>query len=375
MSESRAAGALVLLDVKRGDIGSTSQAYADAYLDPASPLACRRGDREPLPRPRLPRPLRRHRAPPRRGRLRAGADLQQGGRRRCSTPSAPTGVRVADRVLDHLRALNAGAEPLGLLRGRRRRDHRAARATAPPSTWPSAARCWRPGFGAQGGTVADLQADLRRLGRRTCWPAPRATCCAWAPTRWRCATPCAATQRRAGGARHEGRLRDPACVALGPGRAACWRAAHRLQRRPVRGLLRAGRGAPGRAHRGGRRRAAPTPCWACCRGCRTCARRPRATSPTSGSRSWAGSRRSSEALEDADVDPATYDRGTRPRTSTTSERAAIDGAARELVRPTTLAALQATSRRRCATCAAPLCTSDPGRARRRARALPPAENF
>jgi len=35
----RDAGALVLLDVKRGDIGSTSQAYADAYLDPSSSLA------------------------------------------------------------------------------------------------------------------------------------------------------------------------------------------------------------------------------------------------------------------------------------------------------------------------------------------------
>ncbi|TQL68331.1 orotidine-5'-phosphate decarboxylase [Nocardioides albertanoniae] len=40
IAESRAAGALVLLDAKRGDIGSTSQAYADAYLDPSSPLAC-----------------------------------------------------------------------------------------------------------------------------------------------------------------------------------------------------------------------------------------------------------------------------------------------------------------------------------------------
>jgi orotidine-5'-phosphate decarboxylase len=39
IAESRAAGAIVLLDVKRGDIGSTSQAYADAYLDPSSPLA------------------------------------------------------------------------------------------------------------------------------------------------------------------------------------------------------------------------------------------------------------------------------------------------------------------------------------------------
>jgi orotidine-5'-phosphate decarboxylase len=35
----RAAGALVVLDVKRGDIGSTMAAYAQAYLDPASPLA------------------------------------------------------------------------------------------------------------------------------------------------------------------------------------------------------------------------------------------------------------------------------------------------------------------------------------------------
>jgi orotidine-5'-phosphate decarboxylase len=36
---ARSLGALVVLDVKRGDIGSTMEAYADAYLDPASPLA------------------------------------------------------------------------------------------------------------------------------------------------------------------------------------------------------------------------------------------------------------------------------------------------------------------------------------------------
>ena len=35
----RRAGAVVILDVKRGDIGSTMAAYAQAYLDPASPLA------------------------------------------------------------------------------------------------------------------------------------------------------------------------------------------------------------------------------------------------------------------------------------------------------------------------------------------------
>lgn len=37
--EARARDTLVVLDVKRGDIGSTAQAYADAYLDPTSPLA------------------------------------------------------------------------------------------------------------------------------------------------------------------------------------------------------------------------------------------------------------------------------------------------------------------------------------------------
>lgn len=34
----RLAGSLVLLDVKRGDIGSTVAAYASAYLEPSSPL-------------------------------------------------------------------------------------------------------------------------------------------------------------------------------------------------------------------------------------------------------------------------------------------------------------------------------------------------
>ena len=39
IAEARSRGVLVVLDVKRGDIGSTAQAYADAYLDPTSPLA------------------------------------------------------------------------------------------------------------------------------------------------------------------------------------------------------------------------------------------------------------------------------------------------------------------------------------------------
>ncbi|WP_037606428.1 orotidine-5'-phosphate decarboxylase [Streptacidiphilus rugosus] len=38
VAEARAAGALVVMDAKRGDIGSTMAAYAEAFLDPSSPL-------------------------------------------------------------------------------------------------------------------------------------------------------------------------------------------------------------------------------------------------------------------------------------------------------------------------------------------------
>ncbi|WP_431984950.1 orotidine-5'-phosphate decarboxylase, partial [Streptomyces qinglanensis] len=38
VTEAREAGALVVTDAKRGDIGSTMDAYAAAYLDPGSPL-------------------------------------------------------------------------------------------------------------------------------------------------------------------------------------------------------------------------------------------------------------------------------------------------------------------------------------------------
>lgn len=38
IADAREAGLLVIADVKRGDIGTTAAAYAQAYLDPASPL-------------------------------------------------------------------------------------------------------------------------------------------------------------------------------------------------------------------------------------------------------------------------------------------------------------------------------------------------
>jgi orotidine-5'-phosphate decarboxylase len=150
VADARAAGALVLLDVKRGDIGSTSQAYADAYLDPASPLAADAitaspylgfGSLDPMIET-----ARRH-----------GAGVfvlaLTSNREGPEVQHASTGAgTVAGTVLAHLRARNEGLTPFGDLGA-------VIGATIGDSAedldfnGPVLA----PGFGAQGGTVADLR--------------------------------------------------------------------------------------------------------------------------------------------------------------------------------------------------------------------------
>ena len=83
---SREAGALVVLDVKRGDIGSTAQAYADAYLDPASPMAVDAITATPFLGFGSLEPDAGHRERARQGRLRARADLQPRG---AAVPARP----------------------------------------------------------------------------------------------------------------------------------------------------------------------------------------------------------------------------------------------------------------------------------------------
>lgn len=150
VAESRAAGALVLLDVKRGDIGSTSQAYADAYLDPTSPLASDAitvspflgfGSLDPIVDT-----ARRHDA----GLFvlaltsnKEGPEVQH---------ARVDGGTVAGRMLDHLRRLNADAEPLG--------SFGAVVGATIGSTDEDLAfngPVLAPGFGAQGGTLADVR--------------------------------------------------------------------------------------------------------------------------------------------------------------------------------------------------------------------------
>jgi orotidine-5'-phosphate decarboxylase len=146
----RAAGALVLLDVKRGDIGSTTQAYADAYLDPASPLAVDAVTASPYLGFGSLTPFvetaRKH----------------DGGVFVLALTSNPEGAEVqlarsggrtvADTVLDHLRLLNEGVDPLGSFGA-------VVGATIDGAGHDLAigGPILAPGYGAQGGTVADLR--------------------------------------------------------------------------------------------------------------------------------------------------------------------------------------------------------------------------
>jgi orotidine-5'-phosphate decarboxylase len=109
---ARQGGALVVLDVKRGDIGSTSQAYADAYLDPRSPLFCDAVTASPY--------LGFGSLDP----LLAKARVHNAGvfvLALTSNPEAPSvqhartadGRSVAGGVLTALTEANAGAEPMG----------------------------------------------------------------------------------------------------------------------------------------------------------------------------------------------------------------------------------------------------------------------
>lgn len=162
IAESRAAGALVLLDVKRGDIGSTSQAYADAYLDPTSPLASDAitaspylgfGSLEPMVEA-----CRQH-----------GGGLfvlaltsnKEGPEVQRARSGAGT---VAGAMLDHLRLLNAGVEPVGsfgAVVGATVAGHDEDLDINGPFLVP--------GYGAQGGTAADL---ARIFGASARWALP-----------------------------------------------------------------------------------------------------------------------------------------------------------------------------------------------------------
>ena len=153
VAESRAAGALVLLDVKRGDIGSTSQAYAEAYLDPASPLASDAITISPylgfgslLPFVEV---ARLHGA----GLfVLAATSNKEGPEVQQAVTNERFGRRtVASAVLAHLRDLNGNAQPIGSFGA-------VVGATVDGSGLDLAINgpILAPGYGEQGGTAADI---------------------------------------------------------------------------------------------------------------------------------------------------------------------------------------------------------------------------
>jgi len=149
---AREAGALVLLDVKRGDIGSTMTAYAAAYLDPSAPLASDAITVSPYLGV---------------GSLQPVFDLVDAHGvgafvlAATSNPEAPqlqhastsTSSTVAQTVVDEIGSRNVGADPLGSLGV-------VIGATVAPGTVDVSALhgpILAPGVGAQGGTADDVR--------------------------------------------------------------------------------------------------------------------------------------------------------------------------------------------------------------------------
>ncbi len=156
VAEARAAGALVLMDAKRGDIGSTMAAYAQAYLTPGSPLCSDAVTVSPYLGYGSLRPA-----------LEA-ARAAGGGVFALALTSNPEGAQVqhavtaggasvAAEVLASLKADNAGQQPLGSF---------GAVVGATLAGGPAAAGAdleidgplLAPGIGAQGATPAGLPA-------------------------------------------------------------------------------------------------------------------------------------------------------------------------------------------------------------------------
>lgn len=150
MQALRHTGTLVVLDVKRGDIGSTAAAYADAYLDEDSPLAADAITVSPFLGFGSLHPFFEV------------AEKNDAGvfvLALTSNPEAPevqhatVGERtIAGVMLDHLRELNAGQQPMG--------SFGAVVGATIGSTGEDLdinGPLLVPGFGAQGGTVDSVR--------------------------------------------------------------------------------------------------------------------------------------------------------------------------------------------------------------------------
>ena len=150
IAAARSAGALVLMDAKRGDIGSTIQAYADAFVNPRSPLCCDAVTATPYLGFESLRPLLDTALAHGNGVFVVtltsnpeGAEVQQA--------RLPGGQTVSGAVLDHVRKINAGASLMGSVGC-------VVGATIGPTSedLDIGGPLLAPGVGAQGGTLDGL---------------------------------------------------------------------------------------------------------------------------------------------------------------------------------------------------------------------------
>jgi orotidine-5'-phosphate decarboxylase len=152
IADVRGTSTLVLVDAKRGDIGSTVDAYAAAYLDPSSPLAGDALTASPYLGFGSLQPLVDSALTYGRGLFVLGMTSNPEGAEVQSAVGAD-GRTVAATVLDHLAHLNAGVSPLGSFGA-------VVGATVGSVTYDLSALngpLLAPGFGAQGGTPDDLR--------------------------------------------------------------------------------------------------------------------------------------------------------------------------------------------------------------------------
>ncbi len=157
IASCREAGTLVLLDVKRGDIGSTMAAYARAYLDDASPLAVDAVTLSPyLGFGSLTPAVELAETTGRGVFVLARTSNPEGGAVQLATVSSTDGHSVAQAVVEAAAERNTGASPLGAVGV-------VVGATADHGLDLSRLNgpVLAPGFGAQGATADDL---TRRFG-------------------------------------------------------------------------------------------------------------------------------------------------------------------------------------------------------------------
>jgi orotidine-5'-phosphate decarboxylase len=151
IAASRAAGALVVLDVKRGDIGSTSQAYADAYLNRSSPLYADAITASPYLGFGSLQPMLDTAAANDAGVFVLALTSNKEGPEVQHATTA-SGRTVGGSVLDQLAALNADADPLGSFGA-----VVGATVSDTGESFEINGPLLAPGVGAQGGTAADVR--------------------------------------------------------------------------------------------------------------------------------------------------------------------------------------------------------------------------